>query len=367
MKILFFSWRDINHPWAGGSEVNTQEIAKRWVSQGHQVGILCSHYPKRRASSDRDRIDGIEIYRVGGRFSIYLLAPIYYLLNLRNKYDIIIDVENGIPFFTPLFCLKPKCCLVHHIHRAVFFVEMKFPFNVLGFLLETKLMPLVYRWTPFVTVSHNTEDEVHSLGIKNTLDIIYNGVDHSLYKAGKDKYKNPTIIYLGRLRRYKRIDILFNILERIVKKNPNIKLIIAGDGEDRKRLVVLSKRKGLNGHIEMMGFVNQDKKIELLQKSWLFISPSSMEGWGVSVIEANACGTPALAFKVPGLSESIIDGYSGFLADNQQEMETKIEDLLSNTQLRNRMAENALKRAAEFDWRKSADKFMFLLRGLVKS
>lgn len=362
MRILILSWRDIHHPWAGGSEVNIQEMAKRWVKKGHDVTMLTAHHYGGSLGRNKEIIDGIKVIRVGGRYSIYFLIPLYYLLKFRSKTDVIVDVENAIPFFTPIFSNKPKYCLVNHIHKDIFFKEMKFPLDLIGYFAETKLMPLFYKNVPFITISKTTLNQLAALGIaKKNIKIVYAGLDQDVYKPSKDKFRKPTILYLGRLRRYKRVNILISLMKDILKKVKSAQLIIAGDGEDRPALERQVHKLGLQKQIKIVGYVNQTRKLELLQKSWVFVTPSLMEGWGLAVLEANACGTPAVTFKVPGLSESVINGVSGYLTEDAADMRRQIIRILEDDVNRAKLVKGALKHSSHFDWNKSSNKFLEIL------
>lgn len=366
MRILIFNWRDITHPWAGGSEVNIHEMAKRWIIQGHKVTILCAqHYGNNGFQKTQETIDGINIIRVGGRYSVYIFSPIYYLLKLKNKSDLIIDIENGIPFFTPLFSRKPKCCLVNHVHRGVFFTELRFPLNIFGYFLETKLMPFLYRNVLFVTISKTAKEQLGEIGInRNCIKVVYPGIDHSVYKTGGKKFKLPTIIYLGRLRKYKRVGILLDLIAHIAKIIPDCRLFIVGDGDTRRTLEAKVIKHDLEKKVKILGYVNLQQKVDLLQRSWIYVTPSSMEGWGLTVLEANACGTPAIAFRVPGVSEAIRDNQSGSLVSTTQELQDRLINLLMDASQRKKLSEGAIKRAADFSWERSANKLLKILKDL---
>lgn len=369
MKILIFNWRDIYHPWAGGSELNIHETAKRWVKRGNEVIMICAHhYGHIMNGREKDEIDGIKIVRIGGRFSVYLLAPLYYMMRLFIWPDIIIDVENGIPFFTPLFTTKPICCLVNHVHKDIFPVEMKFPLSLIGQFLETKAMPFVYKNVLFIAISKATKEELIEIGIpKNKIKIVYAGLDHDLYTANGKKSKNPSILYVGRLRKYKRVSLLIDVLSEINSKyGIKTDLIIVGDGEDKSNIEKILKKIPYKERVKLKGYVNLKSKIKLLQSAWVFATASLIEGWGLSVIEANACGIPAVALKVPGLSDAILDGESGYLANSPEDMVSKIAKLLKNSPLRREMGRNALAWSREFSWEKTADQFLEIMKGRIK-
>lgn len=365
MNILVFSARDIKHPWAGGAELNIHEMAKRWVKMGYKVTMFCANHYGGKKASGQEIIDGIQITRRGGRYSVYLLAPLFYFFTLRKWADVIIDIEYGIPFFTPLFSKKKKISLIHHIHGITYFTEIKFPLNFIGFFLETTIMPIVYRNVDFVAVSQSSKNNLIALGINDEkIRVIHNGVDQDIYKPGLSKYKLPTLVYLGRVRKYKRLDLIIEMMPRVLEKVPNARFIIAGEGMAKYEVQQKIVRSNLNDSIKMLGYVSRKEKVELLQKAWVYVTASKLEGWGLGVIEANACGTPAVAFRVPGLSDSISDTISGFLVDSVGEFSNRMIKLLTSKHLRDRMSKSALRRAQLFNWNKSAKRFIEVINNI---
>src|SRR5258708_6075083 len=292
-RILIFNWRDLRHIFAGGAEVYVHEMAKRWVKAGNRVTVFCGNDG---TSPRQEVIDGVEIIRRGGFYFVYIWAFVYYVLRFRNRYDIIIDSENGIPFFTPLYARKEKIfCLVHHVHQEIFQNYLIKPLAMFASFLEKDAMPFVYKNVKFITVSESTKQEMGKIGMgKAGIEIIYNGVDIIQMKPGK-KNKNPMILYLGRLRAYKSVDVFIRTMPKILDKFPNTEFVIAGDGDYLHELKKLAKKLNLFEKINFIGKVTEEKKLDLYQRAWVFVNPSQMEGWGITTIEANACGTPVVA------------------------------------------------------------------------
>jgi len=359
MKILVFNWRDISHPWAGGAETNIHELAKRWVAQGHQVTLFCSTYP---GCKPEETIDGIRILRRGSRFTVYLHACWNYLTQLRReKFDVVIDDVNGVPFFTPLYVHKPRVTIIHHLINNIFFKELKAPFSWLAYAAEQVVMPVLYKNEKIVTVSESSKDELLKFGLKN-ISVIYNGTDLKCSNP-KIKTRNPSICYVGRIKNYKRLDILLKLVKQLNIDNLNV--YIAGDGDALQHLKELAEALELK-NVKFFGHVSDDEKIKILQCSWVFVTPSEKEGWGITAIEANACGTPVVAFNVLGLKDSIVDGKTGFLVNNEHELKEKVLTLLDNINLRSDMSNNAFEWSKNFSWDKSAEDFEKIL-GDVKN
>lgn len=350
MKILIFNWRDITHPLAGGAEVYIHEIGKR-LAKRHEVTLFCGEYP---GCEKKSVIDGIKIIRKGGRYGIYLWAPLIYLSKLRKKYDIIIDCENGIPFFTPLFVQEPKICVMHHVHKDVFNIEMPFYLAWIGKFLESSLMPLVYKNVEFIAVSPSTKKDLGNIGIdKEKIHIIFNGMNGRL-APDFNKKKENLIVYVGRIKKYKQLDHLVKAFRIVKDRIPDSELVIAGKG-DFSEIEELSKK--LNLKLKLYNEITEDEKLDLLQKARIFVTTSMKEGWGLTVIEANRCGTPVIAYDVSGLRDSIRNNETGLLVKpgDIEEFAENIIKLLKDTYLNERLNKSAFLWSKEFDWNKSTE------------
>lgn len=369
MKILIFNWRDLRHSWAGGAEISIFEQASRWLKMGHTITVFCSNDTIKKLET-YETSKGIHIIRKGNRFTVYFWAFWYYLTRLRGKVDIVVDCENGIPFFTPLYCWIPKVSFVHHIHKKQFFYELPPILSHIGYIIENFLFPLLYQRVPIIAVSKTTKKDLVRIGFpEKNITIVYNGIRSSKnrkFNAVK-KFSTPTILYLGRIKAYKRIDLLLAIFPHIVKRIPNARLIIAGWGTEASGIADLVMKSPFRRKIDLVGPVNENEKRHLLSKSWVFVNPSIGEGWGIGVIEANAYGTPAVAFKVSGLEESIQHGKTGFLARSEKDIIEKIYKILSDKELRINLAKNAREWARRFDWNMSAKKSINILARTAKN
>lgn len=359
-RILIFNWRDTKHAFAGGAEVYVQELAKRWVRDGHSVTIFCGNDGK---NSREELVDGVNIVRRGGFYFVYAWAFWYYLVQFRGRYDFILDCENGVPFFTPLYAKEPVYCLMHHVHQEVFHKFLPKPLAMFAAFLENSLMPWAYKNTKFVTVSNSSKKEMKNLALgKAGIEVVFPGVDLDKLVPG-EKDSRPTILYLGRLQAYKSVDVLLNAFAEVLKKIPEAVLVIAGGGEKDKELRTQAKNLGLDNSVEFLGKVAEEEKIKLFQKAWVFVNPSLIEGWGITTIEANACGVPVVASNVPGLCESVNNPHTGFLFPHGdiEKMAEKIIYLLSDEESREWMGKNARQWSEQFSWDKSAKMVMGLI------
>lgn len=366
LRILIFNWYDIKHVWAGGAELYIHNIAKEWVKAGHSVTMFTGndlHNPR------TETVDGIRVVRRGGLFTVAIWGAVYYLLKFRGKFDVIVDIPKGVPFFTPLFVNKPIVCLIHQVHQEMFRAELKFPFKQISCFLEGTLMPLLYKKTQIVAVSESTKKAVIDLGLGKTseIQIVVPGVDINPTKDAKTK--QPSLIYLGRLRPYKSVDLLLKAAAGLIKKYPNLKVVIAGSGEDENRLKKISEKLHLNSHVQFAGKVTEQEKAKLFTQSWIAIQPSSVEGWGITNIEANLCGTPVVAANSDGLRDSVIDGKTGLLfkTGSAIELQRSIEELLENPQKLKSLSENSKEWGTNFSWKISAEKLMTVISGSINS
>jgi glycosyltransferase involved in cell wall biosynthesis len=298
-RILILNWRDTKHVWAGGAEAYAHELAKRWVRMGHEVTLFCGNDKK---SPRRETVDGVRVVRRGGFYLVYFWAFVYYVRYFRTACDVIVDSANGIPFFTPLYATQPKYLLIHHVHQEVFRKSLRPPFSWLAVFIEARIMPLVYRNTPLITISPASKGRYYRApGLtKQDPAIVYGGVDTALYTPGK-KSKHPLVLCLGRLKEYKSVPVFIRVAKKILQDMPSVEFVIAGDGEEKQALMALVKKLKLEKHITFTGAVTEQEKVRLYQRAWVFVNPSLMEGWGMTTIEANACGTPVVASNVGGL------------------------------------------------------------------
>ncbi|MFZ1735600.1 MAG: glycosyltransferase, partial [Candidatus Moraniibacteriota bacterium] len=358
-RVLIFNWRDKRHKYAGGAEEYVHEIAKKWAAEGHQILLFCGNDGQ---SPRYETIDGVKIIRRGGFYLVYVWAFIYYFFRLRNQCDIIIDCQNGVPFFTPLYARKPIYCLMHHVHQSVFFRDLIKPLAHFASFLERGLMPVVYRNTRFITVSESSQQEMIGIGLgRSGIDIVHPGVHfEELGRTEGEKSTHPTILYLGRLKAYKSVDVLIRAFALVLRSAPDAELIIAGSGEEQKNLQYLVSMLGVDNRVKFMGYVSESEKYSLFRSAWVVVNPSYMEGWGIVSIEANACGTPVIASNVPGLRDSVRDTCTGYLVEygNIEKFAEKILLVLQNKELRVGLETGAQAWAGNFDWNKSSAAFL---------
>ncbi len=359
MKILILSWRCIKNPASGGSEIYFHELAKRWAKWGNEVVWLSPEFP---GCKREETCEGIKIIRRGGRLSIYFWAFWIYLTKLAHDFDAIIDVENGIPFFSSLYADKMKVFLhIQHVHKDVWFEQEKFPISLMGYLLETKLMPIAYKQNKVITISNSSANDILKYKISKVKPYIVNpGINFLKFKKFK-KNNRPAVLFMNRIKKYKGVQILLDAAQLL--KDEDIDFWICGSGDDLSAMKAYSKKNKLN-KVHFFGRVSEDKKKELMQRAWVFVNPSFKEGWGIVNIEANYFGTPVIGSKVSGIRDSVIDGKTGLLFEygNYNELAEKIKDLIQDSNLRKKMSLEASNWARDFDWDKKAKEYLKIIK-----
>ncbi len=359
MKILVVNWRCPKNPEMGGAEVHMHEIFKRIAAKGHKVAYAAHSFS---GASQKETLDGVEIYRTGNKFLFNRQFKSFYKKVLsKENFDLIVDDISKIPLGIPNYINKPVVGIIHHIHGTSLYQEL--PKLLANYIIRSeKMIPKIYRDTPIFAVSQSTKDELIELGQpENKIDILYNAIDHSLFDDVKvEKYSDPTICYIGRIKKYKNLEAIIDALPKVIEKIPNLKLKIGGTGDHVPNLQKYVAQKKLNGNVEFLGYLSEKEKAKEMAKSWLFVTMALKEGWGITVIEANAAGTPVIGSNVPGLRDSIKDNVTGRLVDlnNSDKLANVLIELLSDKIKLNTMSVEAKRWASKFTWDASAEHFL---------
>jgi glycosyltransferase involved in cell wall biosynthesis len=356
MKILVINWQDIKNPFGGGAEVHMHEIFKRIAAMGHDVTIFaCAHTDL----PSEEIFDGIKIIRKGNRNVFNFLVPLEYRKRFKSQgFDIVVDDINKIPFYTPLFVKEPLLAISHHFFGKSIFHETNTIFGSYVYLSES-LVDLIYKRTKFVVVSESTLEEFISRGFdKNNITIVTNAIEQSNFPMSvTSKNPNPTVTYFGRLKKYKSVDHLVRAFYFISQEIPDAKLEFIGRGDFRPFLEQLCSKLKIADKVIFHGFVDEQTKSELLAKSHCVVNTSMKEGWGITNIEANACGTPVISANVPGLRDSVSEGVSGLLYEYGDIMglAAQLRIVLTDDKKRQHLSEGAVSWARQFSWDKSAE------------
>ncbi|MEX1139640.1 MAG: glycosyltransferase family 4 protein [Bacteroidota bacterium] len=367
MKILVLNWQDIRNPQGGGAEVHLHEIFKRIAARGHSVTLFCSRFPGAPAE---EVIDGIRVIREGGRNLFnYRVYPKYLRQFRHERYDVVVDDVNKIPFFTPLFVKEPLAGILHHLFGKSIFSETFF-LPALYVLGAEKLALRVYRKTPMAVVSESTRQELLGSGFDDgLLSLVPNCVDQALYTPAGQPPQPNLIGYLGRLKKYKSVEDLLSAVAVVLKETPDVRLVILGDGDARPSLERVADDLRITSHVDFLGYVPPAEKIRRLHSMSVVVNTSAKEGWGLTVIEANACGVPVIASDVPGLRDSVIHEKTGLLYEygNIEELAEKILLILRDNNLRSRLSNEAVLWARQFNWERSADSMIGFLEGVIRN
>ncbi len=352
MRILAINWQDLSHPLAGGAEVHLEEILQRVVQWGHEVTLACSSYS---GAASRQSINGFRVVRRGGRHNFNFVAP-FLVKNLldEQKYDLIVEDINKIPFYLPAFYKLPHLAVIPHLFGKNIYQETN-PIVASYVYLAEQPIPAIYSDSHFLAISDSTREDLVGRGIRrDRIAVAECGVDHNVYfpKLDLPRFEQPTVVYLGRLKKYKSVQHLIAAMPMLRRRIPNARLMIVGGGDYADALRAQTARLGLIDAVEFTGYVALERKIEILRRAHISVYPSPKEGWGITNIEANACGTPVVAANVPGLKDSVSDGVSGLLYDyaNVDQLAERLAQMLADNELHQRLCQGAIGWAARFTW-----------------
>src|SRR3954466_3081709 len=342
--ILLLTDRDWTHPQGGGTGANLYGQVAHWLEWGHRVTVVAGSYDG--AAPVERPAPGLELHRMGNRLTVFPRAAWAVRRGLAEDADVALEVINGIAFFTPLWLRRPRVGFVHHVHQDHYVTEMGAPGRVAGLLAEALPLKLLYRGTPFLTISDAARRDPAELGVD--ADVVYLGVEPVACPAVRSE--EPRLLYLGRLKRYKRIELLLDVVEGV----PGTVLDVAGEGDHRPVLEAEIARRGLGDRVVLHGHVSEAEKAALYSRAWVNLTASSAEGWCLTVMEAATCGTPSVALRVGGLPESIVDGETGLLADDAPGLVSAVQRLVAEPALRDSLGTAARERAASFTWERTA-------------
>ena len=343
----------------GGAEVFTREVAERWAKAGHEVTLFTSVFP----DCKRDEVlNDVRIVRSGGKYSVYWKAKKYYMnYFLKEGFDVVIDEINTIPFFTPKFVNNGEkiIALIHQLAREYWFYETPFPISYFGYYFLEDWWLRNYVGLPTVTVSESSRRDLLNLNF-NYVSVVCEGLNFEPLKSLPEKESMPVIVFSGRLKRAKRPDHAIRAFAFVKAKLPRAKLWVLGDGPFKSELERIA-----GDDVRFFGNLDNAERRKLIRRGWVLVNPSVREGWGLNVVEANALGTPCVAYDVSGLRDSILADQTGLLvkSGDVQTLSQEILKVMENEELRETLSENALKYARCFSWDKAAAEFMKIVRG----
>jgi len=351
-QVHVLAWRDLGDVEAGGSELFTARIAAIWAEAGLDLTMRTSYAQGQKVFGERD---GYRIIRKSGRSMSF---PTTILSEIAHRYgtaDAMVEVWNGVPFLSPLWFRGPRVVFLHHVHQHMWDEVLGPRAAQFGKVLEGRLAPPCYRSTPILTLSESSRQEIISLLGIPARNITVNppGVDPR-YAPNGALAPNPLVVTVGRLTPTKRFDEMIRVANEVRETIHDLELVVVGDGYERDELEALIDDLDARNWVRMAGYVTDEELVSLYQRAWLVASASTAEGWGMTLTEAAACGTPAIATDIAGHRDSVADGKSGVLVASSRAMVSEMTRLLTDADARGRLAEGARKHAAEFTWEAAA-------------
>ena len=369
-SVLLLCWRDTDHPQGGGSEAYLQRIGAQLVASGVEVTLRTARYP---GAPRRDIVDGVRVSRGGGRYTVYIWAGLAMVLARiglgplrRARPDVVIDTQNGIPFMARLAYGRRVAVLVHHCHREQWPVAGPMMGRV-GWFVESRLSPRAHRRNQYVTVSLPSARDLAALGVRpGQIAVVRNGLDEAPADALESaRSTTPRVVVLSRLVPHKQIEDALEAVAALRPRHPELTLDIVGGGWWEQRLVEHAALLGISDAVTFHGHVDDQTKHRVLQQSWVHVLPSRKEGWALAVIEAGQHSVPTIGYRCSGgLTDSIVDGVTGVLVDDFEELVDGLGTLLSDRVLREQLGAKALDRCGEFSWQQSADAMRTVLESV---
>ncbi len=353
MRILLVNWQDRENPQAGGAEIHLHEIFGRLAGRGHEVSLLCGGWP---GCTSHTNLDGIDVTRIGTRATFRFLARRGYRRFFEDRpFDVLVEDINKIPLLTPGWGSVPVVGLVPHLFGATAFQELPFPVAAAVWLAERPI-PRIYRGVPFQAISESTADDLASRGIpRENVKVIYCGIDSGHFTPDPARRSPaPVFAYLGRLKRYKAVDLVLRGFARA--DIPGARLEIAGAGDHRPVLERLAGSLDLSDRVTFLGRISESEKLDLLRRAWAMVFTSPKEGWGITNLEAAACGTPVVASDSPGIRESVRHGITGYLSrhGDVEALASSMKRLAADPSLVRQLGVQARKFAEDFTWERAA-------------
>jgi glycosyltransferase involved in cell wall biosynthesis len=362
--VVFLSWRDAGNPEGGGAERYLARVAEGLVARGCRVTVFSAAYA---GAAPDETVDGIRYVRRGSKLSVYAQGLRLLAARRFGRVDAVVDVQNGLPFFSAAVTRRPVIVLVHHVHREQWPVVYPGVTGRVGWWLESRLSPALYRRCQYVVVSRATREELRGLGVRGPrVAVVHNGTDPVVDVAAR-KSARPTVCVVGRLVPHKQVEHAVDAALALRGEFPDLCLRIVGGGWWDAELRRYVGERGAGDVVVFEGHVSEVRKQEIYEESWLMALPSVKEGWGLVVGEAAAHGTPTVAYaSAGGTRESIVDGVSGLLVDTQDDFTRAVGELLRDPQRRRDLAEGARMHSIRFSWGHSQSAFAHVVAAALR-
>jgi glycosyltransferase involved in cell wall biosynthesis len=356
-RIHVLAWRDLDDVEAGGSEVHIAEVAKLWAAAGLEVTMRTSWAQGQPTETVRD---GYRVIRRAGRHLVFPRAALAEITRRTGPRDVLVEIWNGMPFLSPVWNRGPRVILLHHVHAEMWNMTLGDTLGPLGALFESKVAPPLYRSSAVATLSESSKQElVDDLGFRDDrVTVVHPGIDPR-FSPGGERSPEPMVVAVGRLAPVKRYDALVRAAHHARKRVPELRLHIVGEGYERPLIESVIDELDAADWVTLRGHLSDTELVDLYRRTWIVASASAREGWGMTMTEAAACGTPAVATRIAGHADAVRDGSSGVLADGDPEsLGTAMADVLSDDALRARLSQGALEWAGELTWSNTATQLM---------
>ena len=350
-RIHMLAWRDLADVEAGGSELHASMVASRWADAGIEVTMRTSYAQGAPPETVRD---GYKVIRRAGRYLVFPRAVAAEILGRHGRRDGLVEIWNGVPFFSPLWARGPRVTWLHHVHEDMWPLVLPPGLARAGQLLERRIAPPFYRRTPVITLSESSREHLLErlrLPARN-VHVVAPGID-ARFRPGESKAAEPTVLAVGRLMPSKAFDTLISAVHEVRRELP-ARLVIVGEGYEREALDRQIAALGAEEWCELVGRVDDDELVGHYQRAWVVASTSRSEGWGMTLTEAAACATPAVATRIPGHRDAVRDGIGGVLADSDDEFVSALAKTLGDTSFREQLGEGARRTAQALTWDRTA-------------
>jgi glycosyltransferase involved in cell wall biosynthesis len=352
-RVDVVAWRDLDDAEAGGSELHAHEIQQRWAEAGIDVRVWTSRVDGAAREIHRS---GYTVNRRAGRYAVF---PRTALAGFRGKIgtgDAVVEIWNGMPFFSPVWSRAPRIVFLHHVHGEMWDMVLSPRLARLGRILESRIAPPFYRRSEIVTLSESAKQElVRSLRHPaDRVAVVPPGVDPRFSPAGSLS-ATPLVVTVGRLVPVKRFDQFIAAMVQLKSAHPDLEAMIIGEGYERPALEALIEEADAGQWLSLPGRLPAAELVDVYRRAWVVASTSSHEGWGMTLTEAAACGTPAVATRIAGHEDAVIDNESGFLVSTLPELVEATGSILASPMLRRRLGQGALRRAEDLTWERTAE------------
>ena len=349
--VHLFAFRDLDDPAGGGAEEHATQVCAHLALAGLDVTM---HTGRVKGAPTEVRRDGFRVVRRGGRLGVFATAPFDEITRRMGPCDGLIEIFHGVPFFAPLWSRKPQIGLVHHVHLGTWDMLLPGPLGRVGEFFERHAVPIVYRRRALVTAALSARDEIveHYRADPERIAIAYHGIDPR-FAPGGERWPRPLVLTVARMMPQKGLDDLLPALVEIRARIPDAEAVIIGDGPHRERLEAKAASLGAGDWLHFAGRVSDDELVSWYQRAWVVTSASKREGFGLTLTEAAACGTPVVATRIPGHLDAVDEGRSGLLVDDLAELTDEVVALLRDSSRRDKLSVGALEHAAKFTWESS--------------